>query len=236
MAGRSRSSSAKLVNTITRAFGSFCRSSRIAPTPSSTGMTRSIRITSGVSSSASVIACRPSSASPTTSIPSCSSRNVRNPSRTTAWSSTSNTRIDSATRGHLQLDLGSAARRGVDLEPPAEAARPLLHRREPEPSRAQLGVVRLEAHAVVRHLEGELPVVASESDLHVLRARVLHRVLQCLLGDAEDLLVATVAAGRHGVVDLQLDLHAVELAQHLDVLAQGAAEAVALEVRRAQLE
>src|SRR4051812_32494710 len=135
-------------------------------------MTRSMRITSGSRRSASATACAPSSASPTTSMPSCSSRNVRSPSRTTAWSSTSITRIWSGIGGHLELDVRALARCRVDLEPAAEPPGPLLHRREPEPSRAQLRVVGLEADAVIAHLEGEAAVVAAEADLHTLGARV----------------------------------------------------------------
>src|SRR3954471_12733653 len=233
MAGSSRSSSAKLVSTITRASGSRSRSARIAPTPSRLGITRSIRITSGRRRSASLTACSPSSASPTTSSPSWRSRNVRSPSRTTAWSSTSSTRIEPSGNVHLQAHGGALARLRVDLQPRTDPLGPLLHRGEPEAARAQLGVRRIEADAVVADLELKLALRRPEPHAHLLCLRVPHGVLQRLLRDAEHLVVAP--ARRRGVVDLQLDGHAVELGQHLRLLAQRAAQPVAVEVRRAQL-
>src|SRR4051794_10468231 len=216
---------------MTRAAGRRRRSSRIAPTPSRRGMTRSMRITSGLRRSASRTAASPSPASPTISMPSCSARNVRRPSRTTSWSSTTSTLMALSATRRLQAHGGAASRRGVDAQPPAESPRSLLHRRQPEPPRAQLGVARVEAGAVVGDLEDEATVARAEPHRDACRGGVPQRVVQRLLGDAQDLRVALDV-----LVDGELDVDPVQAAHHLDVLAQHAGEAVALEVGRAQLE
>ncbi len=63
------------------------------------------------------------------------------------------------------------------------------------------------------------------------------RVLQRLLRDPEQLVVAVALVRRHAV-ELELDLGraGLDAAQHLDVLAQRRREPVALELGRAQLE
>src|SRR3954454_12324043 len=237
MAGIRRSSSRKLVSTITRAAGTRSRSSRIAPTPSSFGITRSMRITSGVSSSASGSASSPSPASPTTSRPSCNSRNVRSPSRTTAWSSTISTLIGSSANRRLQLHGGPLAALGLDLDPRADPLRPLLHRREPQPSRAQIGSVGVEAHAVVGHLEEHVAVLLRKSHMYVARLRVSQGVLQSLLRDAEQLAVAGgVALDLRVHVEVDLPGSRLQTPQHLHVLAQRATKTVAFEVRWPELE
>src|SRR4051812_24362502 len=235
MAGSSRSSSAKLVSTITRLEGSRWRSSRIAPTPSRRGITRSIRITSGRSRSAARTASAPSPASPTTSMPSCSSRKVRSPSRTTAWSPTPSPRIAPATP-RLESHGGPRRRRGPDLEPAAQALGPLLHRGQAKALRAHLGVGGVEADAVVGDLQHEGAVGGGEAHRDPLGARVAQGVLNRLLGDPQDLAVPAAVAGADAIAEIEVDVDAVEPAQDLDVLAERAVEAVPLEVRRAQLE
>jgi hypothetical protein len=64
-----------------------------AATPSITGIRTSRHTTSGWTSRATSIACRPSPASPTTWIPSASASSDAIPRRTIALSSTSKTRI-----------------------------------------------------------------------------------------------------------------------------------------------
>ena len=77
----------------TRAPEPDARSRSIASTPAIRGMTRSMRTTSGSSCAAARSAASPSAASPTTAMSSWSSRNVRSPCRTTAWSSAMRTEI-----------------------------------------------------------------------------------------------------------------------------------------------
>src|SRR5215211_4071970 len=197
-------------------------------------MTRSIRMTSGASRTAASIASSPSAASPATAIPSWSSRNARRPSRTTAWSSTTSTRIGSAT-ADLEPDGGSRAVRGADLERGAEPLRALLHRRQPEPARADGGGIRVEADAVVGDLEQQAPVTGLEDHGDVGRVRVAKRVLERLLGDPEHLAVARRFGG-DVAGDRQVDLAAPEPADELDVLSQRAREAVPLEVGGPELE
>src|SRR6266576_6506482 len=216
MAGSSRSSSAKLVSTITRAAGRRRRSSRMAPTPSRRGMTRSMSTTSGLSRSACRTACSPSAASPTTSRPSWSERKVRSPSRTTSWSSTSSTRIASAIPD-LQAHGRAVAGRRADLQAAAGAPRALLHRGQAEAPRAQLGIAGVEARPVVGDLEHEPAVVAPQPHGDALGAGVAQGVVQRLLGDAQDLAVALLVPAC-AVVELEHDVDGVQRAQDLDVL------------------
>src|SRR2546423_3214130 len=220
----------------TRAPGTRRRSSSIAATPSRFGMTRSIRTTPGSRRSASRTASWPSAASPTTSRPSCRPRNVRSPSRTTPWSSAIRTRIGSAPGTvHLEAHGRPRTRRRADLEPAADALGALLHRGQPQVRRTQAGRTGIEADAVVRDLEPEEPVLAGEPHDDPRGVGVAERVLERLLGDAEDLPVAGGVAGG-ARIDLQLDLALLQPPQDVDVLAEGAPEPVAVEVGRPQLE
>src|SRR4051812_7292784 len=231
----SLSSSRKLVRTITRAPGTRSRSARIASMPSRFGMTRSISTTSGFNRSACSIASSPSDASPATSMPSCSARKPRSPSRTTAWSSTTSTRIGSSASGHLQVDGGAGPRRGSDAELASHAHGTLLHRREPEPARTQLGRVGVEARAVVLHLEHEAAVLQAEAQLDAAGVGVSDGVLQRLLGDAQHFAIPSWV-GRGLRADIEPDVALLQPPQHLHVLAKRAVEAVLLQVRRPQLE
>jgi hypothetical protein len=71
-----------------------------------------------------------------------------------------------------------------------------------------------------------------QPDRDVAGIRVTERVLQRLLRDAEDLPVAGRVGGQL-VVHVELDLTLMQSAQHLDVLAQRAAEPVLGQVGRA---
>ena len=85
------SSRSNVVSIRTRGAGSPGRSvpssSRVAWSPSSTGMRTSIRITSGLARRASATASAPSAASPATVMPGWAVSSAPNPSRTIAWSS-----------------------------------------------------------------------------------------------------------------------------------------------------
>ena len=74
-----------------------------------------------------------------------------------------------------------------------------------------------------------------QRDPNVLGAGVLDHVLKRLLCDPQHVLVAAEVR-RKLVVDLELDVVLPNTTDDLDVLAQRAAEAVALEIRGAQLE
>ena len=147
------------MSTITRDLGPAERRAARASrsTPSSFGITRSIRITSGSSRSARSIASSPSAASPTISKPSWSSRNVRSPSRTTAWSSTIRMRIDQPSRATSSRTVVPAPGAERISQAPAELAGALLHRGQAEVPGAELGGVGIEPDPVVGHLDREPP-------------------------------------------------------------------------------
>src|SRR5436305_13139185 len=162
----------------------------MASTPSSRGMVRSMRITSGRSRAASATASSPSPASPTTSSPSWSPRNVRSPSRTTAWSSTTSTVIGGSAMPDGQRHRGPRPRGRGDLEPAAEPAGPLLHRGQPEVAGSELGIRGIEPGPVVADDEHEAARAPAEPDPDPPGAGVAQGILERLLGDAEDLEVA----------------------------------------------
>ena len=196
-AANSRSSSPKLVSTITRAAGAASRSRGSAATPSSRGIARSSSTTSGAARHASATAASPSAASPTTSTSSWRSRNVRRPWRTTAWSSAIRTRITPATSSRTRVPSPTA---DSIVERPAELRRALLHRGQAEPApahRARRSTSK--PQPVVGHAQHERPAAVLEPHLDVLGAGVAQRVLQRLLRDPEHLrrrLARAAAAGR----------------------------------------
>ena len=92
------------------------------------GITTSISTTSGLCSIASKTARSAFGASPTVSMSGSASRTRRRPARTTAWSSTTSTRI---TERHLGHERRPAA--GADsTQAPAEERDALAHADEPE--------------------------------------------------------------------------------------------------------
>src|SRR2546423_1290046 len=198
---------------ITRVSGTRSRNPRIASTPSSFGITRSISTTAGRNRSASSTASAPSAASPTISIPSWSSRKLRSPSRRTAWSSAIRTRIGS----DIEVDRRALALRGTNLETAADPLRPLLHRRQAEPARPDVRSRRVEADAVVDDLELEMSVVAAQPQDDAARLCVSKRVLHRLLRDPEDLGVPT-RIGLEREIAFHLDLRGLHAAQDIDVL------------------
>src|SRR5829696_8594710 len=99
-----------------------------------------------------------------------SSRKVRSPWRTTAWSSAIRTRI--SVTGHLQANRGPLARRRGDPKPGSERTGALLHRREAEAPGPQAGLVRVKPHAVVRDGEPQPVRALVELDLDAARTRV----------------------------------------------------------------
>ena len=82
-----RSRSENAVKTTTLTSGSAARIRRVASMPSRSGISRSIRTTSGRAEPARAVASTPPAAAPTTSTCSRSSSSCRRPARTTGWSS-----------------------------------------------------------------------------------------------------------------------------------------------------
>src|SRR6188508_657266 len=93
MALKSWSSSSLLARTMTPVCGSSRFSRWVVSMPFGEGSPRSMRTTSGVSSSTVASASRPVPASPTTSISPSSSRMLRTPRRKSVWPSTMTTRV-----------------------------------------------------------------------------------------------------------------------------------------------
>src|SRR3954469_23724109 len=128
------------VSTTTWAFGASVEMRRVAPTPSRFGIARSMRITSGCSWTAAATPCSPSAALPTTSMPSVLSSSRARPSRTTAWSSQSSTRIGgpgAMARSYYPSPIAlstscqpSLPSSGPPRAPPTKAQRRPAHREE----------------------------------------------------------------------------------------------------------
>ena len=156
-------------------------------------------------------ASSPSPASPTTSIPSCSSRNVRSPSRTTAWSSTTQDadRRQPRARPPAAPSCPRPAPERISSRPPSRS-RALLHRGQPEAARAQLRVGGVEARAVVGDLEHEPAVAAAQP--HARRAPRPRGAARCAAPPGRSAAPRGRAGRRrrHAVVELELDRHAVQ--------------------------
>src|SRR6266545_5105308 len=207
----------------------------IASTPLRPGITRSMSTTSGRRRSTAATAASPSPASPTTSIPSRDSRNVRSPCRTTGWSSARNTRIGASATRYRRPHGRACARHRLDCELPAERLGPLAHRREPEATLADHPRRGIEANAVVPYGDRHAAVARLDVDDHRLGSGVMHGVVQRLLDDTVQLRLD----GRRElgcVVDPQVGLQPVGAAEDLEVLLDGGDEPVLRETRRPQIE
>src|SRR5919197_4084226 len=226
--GSTWSSSPKVESASTFASGASSRRAFVASMPSIPGMTTSITTTSGRSSLVRSIAAAPSSASPTTSTSGSTSRKSLRPWRTTAWSSAMRTRI-------IDLERYRRSFTGCRTHPERSADRlgALAHRDQAEvPPR--LRSVRVEARAVVLDRDGEASAGTAHLDAHALGPRVLERVADRLLGDAEHLpLEPRVEVD---AVQLELDVDTVHAPEHVDVLLQRDGEPVGDDVAGAELE
>ena len=175
----------------------------------------------------------PSAASPTTSTSSCRSRNVRRPWRTTAWSSAIRTRITAPPDRHLEPHACAGTRGGRDLEPAPELGGALLHRGQAEPPPAHRARGHVEAAPVVGHLSTSAPAPCSRRTS--TRSAAACRSAFCSASCA--IRSTSPPRGRQPRRSPQLSsIDATHAAQHVDVLAQHAGQALRLQRGRAQLE
>src|SRR4051812_47985863 len=136
-------------------------------------------------------ASSPLAASPTTSMSGSPSRNAKSPRRTTAWSSTTSTRIASGRSGairlHRQLDphYGAASRRAQDLQVSADLLGPAPHRLEPE--MAGMDRRRVESTAVVLDLDDHAEWIRLDPNPRGLGSRMLDDVGERLAADPVEL-------------------------------------------------
>ena len=100
-----------------------------------------------------------------------------------------------------------------------------------EAAGASGGRFRLEAHAVVLDLEQQSTVITAEPDGNAAGARMLDRILDRFLGDAEDVAVSG-GVDRQLAVQDEVDLVPFDPAQQLHVLAERSAEPVPPQVGR----
>ena len=239
--GSSRSSSRKLVSTITRLSGARTRSSRIAPTPSSPGITRSIRITSGyrrcglldrlvavarlADDLEAVLQLQERRAAPR------ARPRGRRPAAPGSRQPSPSTSVDR--RAARRAPSGSrAGRRARGRAPPSRSARGGASgpRRSagsnPTPSSA--------------HLDGHPSGRCDQPNGDVLGAGVLHGVVERLVGDPQDREVALAASPLAACAAARRPRARSPTPwmrrEHLELLAQRALEAVALELGRAQTE
>ena len=157
---------------------------------------------------------------------------MRSPWRTTAWSSAIRTRIIAGTSSATVVP--APGRESILSAPPSARARSSI---EVSPSRRErsAGLVGVEADAVVVDRHAQVPVAASSRTSMRLARGVAQRVLQRLLGDAEDL-AARPARGSASPSTLERDRVAVHAPQDVDVLAQRRGQALVSARGRAQLE
>src|SRR5215467_13817222 len=160
--------------------------------PLCSGIAQSITITAGFSSSASLTACLPSPASPTTEISESSSSMRRNPRRTNAWSSARRTVI---LRGGMCLhpcsgnaqahQRSSTTQSGLDdLQRSTENFGALSHSHE---SDSPLSVLPRKPFSAVLHIQ--LQSIGREFQPHpgFTRTRMALDIVQGLLQDSKNM-------------------------------------------------
>src|SRR5512146_2052181 len=190
----------------TRTPGSSSWMRWTAATPSMTGISTSMRTTSGRSSRESSRAWRPFSAWPTTSKSGCPSMRVASAVRKRGWSSASKIRVGlcvvitnvprwrwggAGRMGHAGDDPRPAARGGVDGERAADQGHPLAHRVEAEAVVAARQGARIEAAAVILDDEDDALLVAGDPHDGHAGGGVLADVGEGLLDHADDLDLGT---------------------------------------------
>ena len=129
----------------------------------------------------------------TVSMSGSASSTRRSPLRTTAWSSTTSTRMVIGIGTSAATVVPGAGAR-LDAEPAADETDALAHPDEPE---AVVAVAsRVEAPAVVLDHRGDEPVRLRQQDAHVLRLRVLDDVRRALPGRSGRASVSTSVGRR----------------------------------------
>src|SRR5262249_12929353 len=197
-AARTRSVSPNEVRTTISTSSYRRRIARVDSIPSSGCISRSISTTCGrfptESSSSSMSSARsPPSASPTTAMSLSPFRNADSPCRTTAWSSTTKTRMTSSVsvavvthlRRHLDANDRPTTGRADDVQGGADLVGAAAHRFEPEVPGVDGSWI--EAAAVVDDLEHDLLRCGSDADVRCRRLSMLHAVGEGFAGDAEEL-------------------------------------------------
>src|SRR5688500_1995632 len=159
-----------------------------------------MRTTSGRCPSASIDASRssawpPPPASPTTSMSGSLSRNTSNPRRTTSWSSTTRTAMDSSrvasisglVRFRRDPDAYACSRSGCarDGKSPTDLRRTAAHRFQAEVT--GMSAVRVEAAPVVTYLNDDLIPLSLDLDARHRRLGVPHDIRERLPADGEQL-------------------------------------------------
>src|SRR3954463_1863792 len=168
--------------------------------PSTGAICRSMTITSGRRPSDSIVAstssaCALPAACATTSMSGSLPRNASRPRRTTSWSSTTRTAMDSSlaccisvavpVRRHAHPHDGSLSRRAPYREPPAHLGRPAAHRLQPEVTR--VSGLRLEAAPVVADLDDDLLPLSFHTQVDDRGLGVPHGIRERLPADREQL-------------------------------------------------
>src|SRR5512145_1628010 len=210
------SSWSKVVSTMIPAPGSSARIWRIACTPSSLGMRKSISVTSVRNRRHSATASSPSPASPTTLASSSMFIIAASPRRTSGWSSAISTRIKRgapgagsvsprasaasaclrASIGDLASRTGKRTARQQGLHPRAAACAALHHQAgadalgalaHAEQPETVVARVRIEADAVIGDRQRYRILAEGERHVHALRQGMLHHVGDGFLRDAQQL-------------------------------------------------
>src|SRR5262249_46679488 len=185
--------------------GCSCKSFGTPSSPDSPGITTSMRTRSGFVVRASKIASRTFPASPTVSMSISASMSSRSPERTTAWSSTTRTRINS--EGNLDRDRRPGARRRLDAQRAAEQLDAFAHPLDAEPVPGPLGV---EPEPVVLDHERHALILTGHENADLTSLRMLDDVREPFLDNPierrRDLAGKLLHAGSRGEVDGQTGL------------------------------
>src|SRR5664280_1375961 len=163
---------------------------RTPSTPPASGMLTSMTTTSGPRARTRSSASSPFSASPTTLMSSWALIRPASALRKRGWSSTTSTRSGGGVCStrllllELDNDTGSRARCSVHLERTADLLHALPHGCQAEAVVERVGETRrIEAGAIVRHLERHDAAVLAQAHVRMVGAGVLPDVRERLLHD-----------------------------------------------------
>ena len=182
-------------------LGTACSSAGMPSIPLLPGMTTSMRTTSGLCLDRLEDAPAPRSrASPTISMSASASSTRRRPLRTTAWSSTTSTRMVIGSGTSATIVVPRRTRDSIRDRPPTSATARACRRGRARPLRA----ARVEAPPVVLDHGHDGDVLARDEDADTAGVRVLHDVRQRLLDDAVERV--STSLGQALLAELRLEV------------------------------
>src|SRR6266498_1418784 len=241
------SSPSYVVSTMIRASGISSRIAIVAWTPPTPGMRKSMSAISGRCSRNNCTASWPFAASAITIMSGCMSIMLRNPMRTTRWSSAIRIRIGfdlvigpcvgmASSRWHLEDDPGALAGAADDLEARPHLFGALAHSQETEMRSVDCGRCRrVKSRAIVLDPQHDFLGPIVQFDLNLSCAGVFEGVGNGFLTDPEQVVLDLDGKVPNGADGLQFDVRVLVGAHLSGGFREGGGETVFFQGIRAQV-